>query len=251
MITFILKVLSTIGSFFILLGRMFGPLKPWRIYWRRFIHEMEWMGTGSLPLVIVISVFVGAVTTVQTAYQLVSAFIPISVIGSVVSDSTLLELAPTLTALILAGRISSSIASELATMKITEQIDALEVMGVHVETYLILPKVVSAVIIVPALIVVASAVGIGAGAIVGHITGIVPLQEFVRGAQATFRDFNVVICLSKAFVYSLIISTVPAKIGMDVSGGALEVGRASTRAVVISSLLVVLFDYIVAETLLD
>lgn len=230
---------------------MFGPLKPWHIYWKRFLHEMEWMGTGSLPLVMVISVFVGAVTTVQTAYQLVSALVPESAIGAIVSDSTLLELAPTLTALILAGRISSSIASELATMKITEQIDALEVMGVHVETYLVLPKVISAVIMVPALIVLASVVGVAAGAMVGHISGIVPMQEFVRGAQASFRNFNVVICLSKALTYSLVISTIPAKIGMDVTGGALEVGRASTRAVVVVSFLIILFDYIVAETLLD
>ena len=239
-----------LGRYAIMLRRIVAKPEKVSVYWREFVRNLDWMGLGSLLLVLTISIFVGAVTTVQSAYQLVSALIPVSVIGSIVSDSTLLELAPTITSLVLAGRIGSRIASELATMRVTEQIDALEVMGIHVEAFLIGPRLLASLIVIPTLIVLAAVVGIVAGMLIGHFTGVVPIHDFLQGAQETFRPFNVVICLTKAVVFAFIIGSVSSYVGFYTEGGALDVGRASTTAVVASSLILLVFDYLIAEVLL-
>ncbi len=244
------RIFFHIGRFFIMLKKCFARPEKFYVYWREFVRNLEWMGIGSLLLVIVIAVFVGAVTTVQSAYQLVSSLIPVSVIGSIVADSTLLELAPTITSVVLAGRIGSRLASELATMRVTEQIDALEVMGLHVEAFLVMPRIVAAVVVIPVLIVLAAIIGIVGGMLIGHFTDIVPMHDFIQGAQETFRPMNVIICLTKAYVFSFIIGSVSSYVGFYTEGGALDVGRASTTAVVASSLIILVFDYVIAEVLL-
>lgn len=220
------------------------------IYIKELFKQLNVIGVGSFVIVTIISVFVGAVTAVQTAYQLTSGLIPNSVIGSIVSDGAILELAPTITCLVLAGKIGSHIASELATMRVTEQIDALEVMGVNVGTFLILPKVLGSVMIIPLLIIYSAAFAILGGMFASSIAGHVSINDFIFGAQDTFRLFNVILMLTKAVTFSFIISSISAYQGFYVKGGALEVGAASTRAVVYSCICILLADYMIADLMI-
>ncbi len=242
--------LKQFGRYLLLLKSLFVKPENINIYWKEMLRQMTDIGIGSLGIVAIISIFLGAVTTVQTAYQLVSSLIPKSVIGSIVSDSTILELAPTITSLVLAGKIGSSMASELGTMRITEQIDALEIMGVNTPAYLIGPKILAAVIIIPCLIILASFMGIYGGLVAGQLSGIVATEEFVLGARDTFRGFSVFLCLVKSVTFAFIISSVAAFNGYYTSGGALEVGQSSTRAVVYCCILILFSDYMIADLLI-
>lgn len=208
------------------------------------------IGLGSIGIVAIISSFMGMVTTVQTVYQLVSGFIPMTVIGSIVSDSSILEFAPTITSLVLAGKIGSHIASEIGTMKVTEQIDALDVMGVNSASFLILPKITASLIMIPLLIILSEFLCISGGLLVGKFTHILTVDEFIQGAQSTFRPFTFYFSMIKAFTFAFIISSVSSYQGMGITGGAREVGEASTRAVVYCCILILLSDYLLAQVLL-
>jgi phospholipid/cholesterol/gamma-HCH transport system permease protein len=208
------------------------------------------IGIGSLPIVILISVFQGAVTTVQTAYQLVTPLIPRSTIGTIVSDSTILELAPTITCLVLAGKVGSHIASEIGTMRINEEIDALEVMGINSAAFLAMPKIVAGLIMVPCLVIISIFLSETGGIIAGHFSGVLTADEFIQGARATFQLFTLQFSLIKAFTYGFIITSVSSFHGYYTQGGALEVGESSTKAVVYSSVMILLSDYLLAELLL-
>ena len=221
-----------------------------RIYLRMLFAEMNKMGVESIPIVFIVSVFMGAVTTIQTGYQLVSAWIPPTVIGSVVSESTILELSPTITSLVLAGKIGSSVATELGTMRVSEQIDALEVMGIHSPTYLILPKLIAAFLMFPLLIIISISLSISGGMLAGHMTGIVSSNEFMTGAREVFRPYTLYFSLTKACTFAFIIASVSAYQGYYAKGGALGVGRSSTRAVVYSSIVILFFDYLLAQLFL-
>ncbi len=239
------------GRYLLFLQNMFSKPEALSIYVRRTFSEMVEIGIGSLPIVGIIAVFSGAVTTIQTAYQLVTAWIPKSVIGSIVSDSVILELAPTITSLVLAGKIGSSIASEIGTMKVSEQVDALEVMGINSVGYLALPKILAGIIMVPLLITLAITLGIYGGIMAGSATGILPYEEFVTGARATFKSYNLIISMVKATSYGFIITSIASFQGYYTDGGALEVGRSSTRAVVYSSVMVLFADYMIAQLFLQ
>jgi len=239
------------GRYLLFLKKMFSKPEALAIYVRRTFSEMVEIGIGSLPIVGIIAVFSGAVTTIQTAYQLVTSWIPKSVIGSIVSDSVILELAPTITSLVLAGKIGSSIASEIGTMKVSEQVDALEVMGINSAGYLALPKILAGVIMVPLLIILAITLGVYGGIMAGSATGILPYDEFVNGARATFKSYNLIISMVKATSYGFIITSIASFQGYYTEGGALEVGRSSTRAVVYSSVMVLFADYLIAQLFLQ
>lgn len=215
------------------------------------MRQMIVIGIGSIGIVTLVSVFMGAVFTVQSAYQLVSAFIPRSVIGSIVSDSTILELAPSITALVLAGKIGSSIASEIGTMRVTEQIDAFEIMGVNASSYLILPKIIAAIISIPLLNIFSIALSIGGGIIVGEVSGILTSSEFIDGALASFIPFNITFSMIKAFTFAFLISSIAAYQGFFISGGSREVGFASTKAVVYSCVAILVADYLITQLLLN
>ncbi len=238
------------GKYILLLKSLFVKPEKVSIYWRETIRQMNEIGIGSLGIVAIISVFIGAVTTVQTAYQLISPLIARSVIGTIVSDSTILELAPTITCLVLAGKIGSSVASELGSMRITEQIDALEIMGVNTPSYLIGPKIIAAVLIIPCLIIIAAFLGIYGGVLAGSLTGILTPEEFSIGARDSFRTLNLILCMVKAVTFAFIITSVSAYQGYFTDGGSLEVGQSSTRAVVFSCILILFADYLLAELLL-
>lgn len=221
-----------------------------KMYWKEFIHQCAEIGIGSLGIVIIISVFMGAVSTVQTAYQLVSPLIPLSVIAQVVRDTVILEFAPTLVCIVLAGVVGSKIASELGNMRVSEQIDALEIMGINTKAYLVLPKIVAALVVIPMLVVIAGVLGIWGGRMAGSMTNILSTSTFDQGLLESFSPFNVIFALYKAYTFAFIISSISAYYGYYVKGGALEIGRSSTRAVVVSCIMILFADYILAALLL-
>ncbi len=210
---------------------------------------MNEIGLGSLVLISVIAMFIGAVTAVQFAYQLQDSFIPQYYIGFIVRDTVIIEMAPTLSGLVLCGKVGSSIATELGTMRISEQIDALEIMGVNTASYLVLPKIIAAIFIVPFLTIIAAALGIGGGMLATIATGIAP-DTYIRGLHSWFVPFNVTLMLVKSVVFAFIITSIACYKGYYASGGALEIGKASTSAVVVASIAVIASDYFIAELLL-
>src|SRR5690606_17658935 len=216
------------GEYILLLKKVFKKPEKWKIYWREILHEMTEIGVGSVGLIIIISTFIGAVMTMQIAFQLVSDLIPNSVIGQINRDSNILELGPTISALVLMGKVGSSISSQIGSMRVTEQIDALEIMGVNAPGYLILPKVIAGVIMVPALVTVAIFCALIGGLVGGSVTGAVSPNDYILGIRDSFNGFTVAVAMVKAFVYGFFITSIPAYKGFFVRGGALEVGQAGT-----------------------
>lgn len=245
-----MTIFNDIGRYLLMLKGMVAKPENQKMYWREFLHQCTEIGYGSLGIVAIISLFIGAVSTIQTAYQLVTPLIPRSTIAQIVRDTVILEFAPTLVCIVLAGVAGSRIASELGNMRVSEQIDALEIMGVNTKTYLILPKIAAALLMIPMLVVIAMVLGILGGRLAGVSAGIISGTVFDRGLRDFFEPYNVTFALTKAYVFSFIISSVPAFYGYYVKGGALEIGRASTKAVVVSCIMVLFADYILAALLL-
>ncbi len=232
------------GRFLLMVKRMVGIPENWKMYWKELMHQCVEIGIGSLGIVAIISVFIGAVSAVQTAYQLVSPVIPKSTIAVIVRDTVILEFAPTLTCIVLAGVVGSKIASELGNMRVSEQIDALEIMGINTKAYLVLPKILAALIVIPMLVVIAAILGIWGGRLAASASGILSAETFDRGLTIGFMPYNVTFALAKAYTFSFIISSIPAYYGYHVQGGALEIGRSSTQAVVTSCIMILLADYL-------
>ncbi len=229
---------------------MFSKPENMKMYWKEFIHQCSDIGIGSLGIVVVISVFMGAVSTVQTAYQLVSPLIPREAIAQIVRDTVILEFAPTLICIVLAGVVGSKIASELGNMRVSEQIDALEIMGINTKAYLILPKILAALLVIPMLVVIAAVLGIWGGRLAGTSANIISNTVYDKGLLEGFLPYNVFFALVKAYTFSFLISSVSAYFGYFVQGGSLEIGRASTKAVVTSCIMILFADYILAALLL-
>jgi len=177
---------------------MFTKPEHWRMYWKELMHQCVELGIGSLGIVSIISVFIGAVSTLQTAYQFVSPIIPRSVIAQIVRDSVILEFAPTITCIVLAGVVGSKISSELGNMRVSEQIDALEIMGINTKAYLILPKILAALITIPLLVIIAMTLGIWGGRMIGDITGILPHEIYDRGLLDSFVHLQCNFCINKS-----------------------------------------------------
>src|SRR6187401_12550 len=193
-----MTIFSEIGGYLLMIKGMFSKPENMKMYWKEFIHQCSDIGIGSLGIVIVISIFMGAVSTVQTAYQLVSPLIPKSAIAQIVRDTVILEFAPTLVCIVLAGVVGSKIASELGNMRVIEQIDALEIMGINSKTYLVLPKILAALVVIPMLVIIAGVLGIWGGRLAGTMTGIVPPATFDQGLLDAFAPYNVIFALYKA-----------------------------------------------------
>ena len=238
------------GKYMMFLGTMFVRRESFGSYYKLVMEESIQIGVKSVFLFALVSSFMGAVTTVQTAYNLVSPLIPKFVIAQVVREMTILELAPTIMAVIYAGKVGSSMAGGLGTMRITEQIDALEVMGINSISYLALPKVVASMLMLPMLVVIAAVCALIGGYLVGSITGIITPTEYIYGIRYVFNDYMVTFALIKAFVFAFLISSISCFKGYYTQGGALEVGISSTAAVTTSVIAVLLSDYFLAELLL-
>lgn len=239
-----------LGRYLLMIKGMVSKPENWKLYWKELMHQCNEIGVRSIGIVVIIAVFLGAVTTVQTAYQLVTPLIPKSVIAVIVRDNIILELAPTLICVVLAGVVGSRIASELGNMRISEQIDALEIMGINTKAYLIMPKILAALIMVPCLVILAAVLGIWGGKVAGELSGILPNEIFNQGLLEDFIPYNVFFAMSKAYTYSFIISSIPAYYGYHVQGGSLEIGRAGTKSVIVSCILILLADYALAAILL-
>jgi len=246
-----MKYLETIGKYSLMLKQVFKkPQKP-KIFWENYFKEVEDLGIKSIGLVGFISFFIGGVVTIQTARNLNNPLIDKLYIGYATIKSIILEFSPTFISIILAGIVGSYIASTIGTMRITEQIDALDVMGVNSLNYLVLPKVVAAVTFYPFLIVISMFLGIFGGWVVGNMTGMVLSYDYLKGIRYMFDSFDVVYALIKTLVFAFFIATIPSYYGYYVKGGSLEVGRAATQAVIWTSVNIIIFNYILTQLLLS
>lgn len=244
------KFLEHLGSFSLMIKDGFAKPENLKVYWKEFMEQCNDIGIRSLPIVLIISMFLGMVLTIQTAYQLVSPLVPKPVIASIVRDSAILELSPTVVCIVLAGVVGSKIASELGNMRVSEQIDALEIMGINTKTYLVMPKIVAALIMVPCLIILSIAITILGGYIAGMFSSILSKEQFQQGLISGFLPYNIFFALTKSVAFAFILSAVPAYYGYHVKGGALEIGRASTTSVVVSCILILLADYLLSLLML-
>lgn len=241
-----MKLFSEIGSYLLMLKGMFTRPENFKMYWKELMHQSVEIGMGSLWIVSVISIFMGAVSAVQTAYQLVSPVIQKETIALVVRDTVILEFAPTLVCIVLAGVVGSKIAGELGNMRVSEQIDALEIMGINTKSYLIGPKILAALITIPLLVILAMVLGIYGGRVASTLGGILSGDTYDRGLLLDFIPKNVWFALIKAYTFAFIISSISSFYGYNVKGGSLEIGRASTSAVITSCILILFADYVLA-----
>ena len=239
-----------IGRYLILMGRVFAPPEKKKMYYRQTIKEIEFLGLNSMGIVAIISIFIGAVITIQTSYNTESPLYPSYLIGLAVRDILLLEFSSTIVALILAGKIGSNIASELGSMRITEQIDALEIMGVNSASFLIMPKILAAVFFLPFLTIMSIFIGLVGGWLGGIATGVVSSQDYLYGIQYAFIPYYITYTLIKAAIFGFIITSISAYRGYYAYGGALQVGKSSTRAVVESSIFILITNYVLTQLLL-
>lgn len=247
----ITESLNTFGRYCLFMKRVFTVPDRWRIFFSRTVFEISKLGVDSIPLVIVISIFIGAVITIQMQLNITSPLIPAYSVGLATRDIVLLEFSNSILCLILAGKVGSNIASEIGTMRVTEQIDALDIMGVNSANFLVLPKVVGFLFYMPILVAFCIATSFIGGFFVAAFTDIIPVSRFIYGIQAFFQEWYVWYGFIKSLFFSVVISSVAAFYGYYVRGGALEVGKASTNAVVASSILILLLDVVLTKLLLQ
>ncbi len=245
-----MKLISDLGKYLLLMREVFVKPDKVRLFFRQIMIEFVSLGVDSLGITLIISVFVGAVVAIQTAFNIDSPLIPLTMVGFTTRQSIILEFSPTIISLVLAGKVGSSIASEIGTMRVTEQIDALEIMGINPANFLIQPKVFAAMIINPFLIILSIAFALTGGWLGCIVTGVVSGNDYLTGLRSWFDPFSVTYALIKTMVFAFIITSVAGFQGYETRGGALEVGRASTKAVVYSSILIIIFNLILTQLLL-
>ena len=239
-----------VGRYMQLLTKSFRKPEKGRMFRDLFVQELESIGIQSVGIVALLSLFMGAVICLQTAHQ-IGGWIPAYTIGFTVRQTMILEFSPTLIPVILAGKVGSNIASQLGSMRVTEEIDALEIMGVNSASHLILPKILAGVLIVPFLVILSMVLGVGAGAWIGVATGVSTLADFEYGMQVDFRVFDVSYALIKTVIFGFILTSVSAYHGYYASGGPIEVGRSSTRAVVWSVVIIMVSNLIITQMLFN
>lgn len=242
-------VIYHIGQYFLLMGRVFKKPEKNSIYLRQLVLEIEKLGINSVGIVAIISVFMGGIITLQLTYNMVNPLMPTYIIGLGNRDTLILEFSSTVLSLMLAGKVGSNIASEIGSMRVTEQIDSMEIMGVNSASYLILPKIVAVVFISPLLFIISVTCGLFGGLITGPLSGVVTVATYVSGITTLFVPFYVYFSIIKTLVFGFLIASVPAYLGYYVQGGALEVGRASTKSVVNTSILILFFDLVLTQLL--
>jgi phospholipid/cholesterol/gamma-HCH transport system permease protein len=221
-----------------------------RMYWKAFIQQCVEVGADMVWIVVVISVFLGMVITLQMVYMMPALAVPRALIATVSRDFIVLELAPTGISVVLAAVVGYRMASELGYMRLTEQIDAMEMMGVNSHAYLIMPKILACLCMVPCLIVVSIAASLAAGCWIGGFTGSVPRQDYLRGLTADFRAYNFTVALVKSLVFAFFIASLSSFFGYYVKGSTLAAGRAATRAVTFNCILILAADYTITSLML-
>lgn len=245
------KQFETLGRYCLFMGRVMAIPDKWKVFFRRTLTEIYKLGIDSIALVVIISLFIGAVIAIQMQLNITSPLIPAYSVGLATRDIVLLEFSSSILCLILAGKVGSNIASEIGTMRVTEQIDALEIMGVNSANFLVLPKVAGFLVFIPVLTVLSMGTSIVGGLLVAVFTDIISVTRYTYGLQSFFVEWYIWYAIIKSLVFSVIITSVASFFGYYVNGGALEVGKASTRAVVQSSILILLFDVILTKLLLQ
>jgi phospholipid/cholesterol/gamma-HCH transport system permease protein len=241
---------QSLGKYILLLQLSFKKPEKFSVYWKEVMLEMVSVGIGSLGIISIISVFIGAATTIQVAFQLSSPLVPRSIAGSIARDSNILEFSPTISSLVLAGRVGSSFASQIGTMRVTEQIDALEIMGVNAPGYLISPKIIAGITMVPMLVIISIMLGITGGYIACIVTGDITPADYIMGVNEGFDGLTVRVALVKAFVFGFIIASICSYQGFYTSGGALEVGQSATAGVVYSCVWILFADLMITSIML-
>jgi phospholipid/cholesterol/gamma-HCH transport system permease protein len=244
------RIFYHFGRFVMLMKSVFSrPPGKFSMYWKEILRQMVDIGVGSLVVVVLIAIFIGAVTAIQFAYQLDGGLVPRYYIGYIVRDLAIIESAPTITCLVLAGKVGSNIAAEIGGMRQKEHIDAMELMGVNTASYLIMPRIIAAMVVIPLLVTIAAYVAIVGGWMATVLPEKLTNEEYVRGLRSFFVPFNIVLMYVKAVTFAFILSAVPSFQGYFVRGGAIELGAASTNAVVFSDILILLADYVIAVIL--
>jgi len=245
-----MNYIEHIGKYFLMLKQVFGKPQKGRVFREALFREIEELGLKSLGIIGFISFFIGGVISLQTALNLESPFIPEWLIGFAAKRSIILEFAPTFCSIILAGKVGSYITSSIGAMRVTEQIDALEIMGINSLNYLVLPKIIATLIFYPFLIILAMFLGIFGGWLSGVLSGLFTGESYIYGIQMEFNPFLVQYALIKTVIFAFLIATIPSYHGYYVKGGSLGVGKASTQAVVWTTVVIVLANYILTQLLL-
>ena len=247
----IYRFLELLGNYFIFLRRIFSRPDKWNEFLKRLIDEMYAMGVGSLIIVIIVSVTMGSVITLQCALQVESSWIPSWTIGFTVRTSIIMELCPTIISLLLVGNLGSRITAEIGSMRVTEQIDALEVMGINPASYLVFPKVLSALVVNPALIIISMFFALFGGYLTVLFTGLISVYDYIDGLKSFFLMRDVWYALTKTVVFGFVITSVSAFYGYKIEGGALELGKANTESVVVASFFILVLNLVITNVMLN
>lgn len=245
-----MNLFKDIGDYVVIMFETFKRPDKGKVFRRQLMIDFHALGVDSLGIVIFISLFTGGIIAMQMAYNIDNPLVPLYLVGYTTKQMMILEISPTIMSLILAGKVGSSISSEIGTMRVTEQIDALKVMGINPANYLILPKITAAMFFFPVLVIFSISVGLLGGLLAVIITGSVTPTDFIDGLQAWWEPFDIFYALIKTVVFAFIIASVSGYKGYTVEGGSVDVGRSSTKAVVTSSILIIAFDLIITQMLL-
>ena len=242
----LIKLLEDFGRYIELLGRMFTVPEKFSMYWKETLRQMNDIGVGSFTIVAIISIFIGAVTAVQFSFQFADSFIQFWYIGYIVRDIMIIELSPTISCIVLAGKVGSNMASEIGGMRQKEQIDALEIMGVNTSAYLIAPKLIAALLVIPCLVIFSAFLGMVGGYIYSLFSTFMTPADFTFGLRQFFVSYQITLMMLKSVVFAFILTTVSCFQGYFVKGGSIELGKATTQAVVMSNTLILIADFIIA-----
>ena len=248
--TMILKPIATVGKYLMLMGRTFSRPERMRVYFKQYVNEMMQLGVNSIGIVLLISFFIGAVITIQIKLNIESAWMPRWVVGYTTREIMLLEFSSSIMCLILSGMVGSNIASEIGTMRVTQQIDALEIMGVNSASYLILPKIAALMTMIPFLVIFSIVAGIIGAFCTCWFAGIMNAADLENGLQYCFQEWFIWCSFIKSLFFAFIIASVSAYFGYTVEGGSIAVGKASTDSVVMSSVLILFSDLILTQLLM-
>ncbi len=245
-----MRILSNIGKYTLMLGVVFSKPEKWSIFRKRLFEELEFIGVKSIPIVALMSTFMGGVISLQTASNIDSPWLPEYTIGYITRSSTILEFSPTIISLILAGKVGSNISSEIGTMRVTEQIDALEIMGVNSLNYLVMPKIIAAMIFFPILITMSIGLALGGGWMALTLSDLASTDTYIYGIRSFYQDKEIIYALTKSVVFAFLITSIASFYGYYTKGGALDVGRSSTQSVVSASISILIANFFLTQMIL-
>ncbi len=247
----ITKTLNSFGEYCMFLWRSIGVPEKWRVFIKRYLDEIAKLGIDSIPLILIVSLFIGSLCTILIKLNINNPLMPRYAVGLTTREIILLEFSSSILCLILSGKIGSNIASEIGTMRVTEQIDALDIMGINSANFLCMPKILGLITIMPFLVVICMGTSLFGGFLICVLTGIVTVETYLYGIQTMFIEWYVWFALIKSLFFAFIISSISAYYGYYVVGGSVEVGKASTNAVVMSNIMILVVDVILTKVMLQ